>query len=63
MSPDATPAEYIYELSANASQQTNVKIQVLGTTPYPMNLMSLFFDLNESFQKTAENLKVKLEKN
>jgi len=61
MSEDATPALHYYDLKALPDNQTQVKIAVDGTTPYPFNLMSLFFDMNEVFQKNAQNLKATIE--
>lgn len=62
MNPDNDPAHYVYDLAPIADNQTAVKIYVDGNTPYPMNIMSLFFDMNAAFQETAQNLKQELEK-
>jgi uncharacterized protein YndB with AHSA1/START domain len=53
---------YYYQLKAIDSQNTEVIMAVDGQTPYPFNLMGLFFDMNEAFQKSANNLKQQLEK-
>jgi hypothetical protein len=50
----------VAEKSAN---ETLVKWVISGKTPYPWNLMSLFFDMGKDFDEGLKNLKEVLEKN
>lgn len=56
------PNKFYFELDSLGPNQTKVKQAVDGKTPVPFNLMSLFFDMNKSFQQNADNLKKALEK-
>lgn len=62
MDENADPAFHYYDLKAVSANATQVKIAVDGTTPYPWNLMTFFYDMSAVFQKNAENLKKELEK-
>lgn len=44
------------------SNQTTVTWGITGKTPYPFNLMSLFFDMGNDFDEGLKNLKQILEK-
>ena len=56
------PNQSYYILESQSPNQTKVRIGVDGKTPIPFNVMSAFFDMNENFQDTANNLKKVLEK-
>ncbi len=46
---------------AQGESQTVVKWGISGKSPYPLNLMSLFFDMGDSFEEGLESLKTILE--
>ncbi len=62
MSTEGTPNKHYYEMKSQGDQTTDVIIGLDGHTPYPMNIMSLFFDMGKYFQENADNLKAVLEK-
>jgi hypothetical protein len=45
-----------------SSNQTKVIWGISGRTPYPWNLVSLFYDMGNDFEKGLLNLKNLLEK-
>jgi len=57
---DPAKASFITE-SLNP-EQTKVTWGLSGRSPYPFNLMGLFFDVGDDFKKGLENLKAVLEK-
>lgn len=51
-----------YFLTENiGNDQTKVTWGMAGTTPYPLNIMSLFYDLGDDFEEGLQNLKNILE--
>ncbi len=46
---------------AQGENQTVVTWGISGRSPYPFNLMSLFFDMNDSFEEGLQGLKTVLE--
>lgn len=56
-----TPANSYFITEKINENQTKVKWGISGTTPYPWNLMSLFFDLGDDFEGGLKNLKEILE--
>jgi len=59
---DATdPAKSVLSTTAQAPNQTLVKWRVNGRTPYPWNIMNLFFNMDGDFEKGLQNLKNELE--
>lgn len=56
------PAKSYFSTQAINNNQTKVSWVVDGETPYPFNLISLFFDMNKDFEQNVENLKEVLER-
>lgn len=46
----------------SGDSKTKVRWGISGKTPYPFNLMHLFFDMNKDFEEGLDNLKNVLEK-
>ncbi|MGB3453902.1 MAG: SRPBCC family protein [Moheibacter sp.] len=59
---DDTPSKAYFRLEEQSPDRTLVKWGVSWTTPYPWNLMSLFYNMDKDFNKGLENLKEILEK-
>lgn len=57
------PAKSVIQLTPKSSDQTLVKWEVTGKSPYPWNIMNLFFSMDDDFQKGLENLKREVENN
>lgn len=55
------PAKSYFALEAVGEGQTKIKWGVTGRSPYPWNLMSLFYDMSKDFDKGLLNLKDLLE--
>ena len=51
------PGKGYFMLDKIDSNTTSVTWGVAGKTPYPLNLMSLFYDMNKDFETGLENLK------
>lgn len=56
------PANAYITTEAKKSNSTIVKWGIKGKTPYPFNIMSLFFDMSKDFEQGLKNLKRELEK-
>lgn len=56
-----TPSQSYMIAEKINENQTKVKWGISGTTPYPWNLMSLFYDLGNDFEEGLKNLKEILE--
>ncbi len=56
------PNKFVFELDSIAPNKTKVRQFADGKTPIPFNLMSLFFNMNKSFQENADYLKKAMEK-
>lgn len=56
------PAQAYFITKEANPQSTNITWGLKGRSPYPMNLMSLFFDVGKDFEEGLENLKKQLEK-
>lgn len=54
-------AKSVLSTTAQGENQTLVKWQVSGKSPYPWNIMNLFFNMDGEFDKGLENLKNQLE--
>lgn len=50
-----------FSVEEKSSNETLVKWGITGTTPYPWNLMSLFYNMDKDFEKGLKNLKEILE--
>lgn len=59
---DDTPSKTYFTVESQSPDQTLVKWGISWTTPYPWNLMSLFYNMDKDFNKGLENLKEILEK-
>lgn len=55
------PAQSYFTTEEVAPNQTKVVWGISGKTPYPWNLMSLFYDMGKDFEKGLQNLKEILE--
>ena len=55
------PAKSVISTSEQGTGQTLVKWRVTGETPYPWNIMNLFFSMDGDFEKGLQNLKNELE--
>lgn len=55
------PAKGYFKLKEVSRNETSVTWGVVGKSPYPFNLMGLFMDMNESFEKGVKNLKTIVE--
>ncbi len=56
------PAKSVISTTAQGDNQTLVKWSVVGESPYPWNIMNLFFNMDGDFEKGLQNLKNELEK-
>lgn len=56
------PAKAYFIVKEKGQDQTEVTWGITGRTPYPFNIMSLFYDMGNDFRKGLENLKKELEK-
>lgn len=56
------PANAFFITADDGSGQTKVTWGLSGRSPYPLNLMGLFFDVGDDFEKGLVNLKNVLEK-
>ena len=56
------PAKAYFQLEEVAPDQTKVIWGLTGKSPYPWNLMNLFFDVGNDFEQGLSNLKNILEK-
>jgi hypothetical protein len=56
------PAKSYFLTEEVSSNQTKVIWGISGRTPYPWNLVSLFYDMGNDFEKGLLNLKNLLEK-
>lgn len=56
------PAKSVISLKEQAPGQTLVKWNVKGKSPYPFNIMNLFFNMDKDFEQGLQNLKNQLEK-
>jgi len=54
-------AKSVLSTTNQGENQTLVKWQVSGESPYPWNIMNLFFNMDGEFDKGLENLKNQLE--
>jgi len=54
---DDTPSKAYFTVEEQASDQTLVKWGISWTTPYPWNLMGLFYNMDKDFNKGLEKLK------
>lgn len=54
---DDTPSKAYFAVDEQAPDQTLVKWGISWTTPYPWNLMSLFYNMDKDFDKGLEKLK------
>lgn len=57
-----TPAKAYIITKEKGEGTTEVTWGITGRTPYPFNIMSLFYDMGDDFRKGLENLKKELEK-
>lgn len=55
------PAKSVISTVAQTPEQTLVKWSVNGKTPYPWNIMNLFFNMDGDFEKGLQNMKNELE--
>ncbi len=55
------PAKAYFQLEETAPDQTKVTWGLTGRSPYPLNLMNLFFDVGRDFEQGLVNLKNVLE--
>jgi len=55
------PAKSYLAVEDAANGQTKVSWGITGKSPYPFNLMSLFYDMNKDFDQGLRNLKEVLE--
>lgn len=55
------PGKSYFMLDEINPNKTSVTWGVTGKTPYPFNLMSLFYDMNQDFETGLQNLKQILE--
>jgi len=55
------PAHSAFILSETNNNQTQVEYGVKMTSPYPMNIMFLFFGMDKAFEESLSNLKKQLE--
>ncbi|TDS58104.1 hypothetical protein C8P70_11316 [Myroides indicus] len=58
---DDTPSKAHFTVEEQSPDKTLVKWGVSWTTPYPWNLMSLFYNMDKDFEKGLEKLKEILE--
>lgn len=56
-----TPAYATMTTTAVNPSQTKVRWELDGKIPYPFNIMTLFFDMGDDFEKGLQNLKEILE--
>src|SRR5690554_3538157 len=54
---DDTPSKAYFVIEEQAPDQTLVKWGISWTTPYPWNLMGLFYNMDKDFNKGLEKLK------
>lgn len=57
-----TPSKTHFIVEGQSPNETLVKWGISGTTPYPWNLMSLFYNMDKDFEKGLEKLKEIMEK-
>ncbi len=55
-------AKSVLSTEKKEENQTLVKWSVSGTSPYPWNIMNLFFNMDSQFEEGLKNLKTELEK-
>lgn len=55
-------AKSVMSTTKQGENQTLVKWSVNGKSPYPWNIMNLFFNMDGEFEKGLQNLKTELEK-
>lgn len=55
-------AKCYMSVSSQGENKTKVTWAIQGKTPYPFNLLSLFFDMSKDFKEGLKNLKIELEK-
>lgn len=58
---DDKPNKTVFEFQEIHSNQTQVKWYIDGEMPYPLNVMGLFFNMDDDFVSGLENLKNVLE--
>ncbi|HRO45431.1 SRPBCC family protein [Agriterribacter sp.] len=56
------PAAAFFIVKDAGTDQTSVTWGITGRSPWPLNLMGLFFDVGKDFEKGLQHLKVVLEK-
>lgn len=56
------PAQSYIITKEDSPTQTTVTWGIKGKSPYPFNIMNLFYDMGEDFEKGLQNLKGVLEK-
>ncbi|HTN46641.1 MAG TPA: SRPBCC family protein [Flavipsychrobacter sp.] len=56
------PAKAYFITQDAGTNQTRVTWGITGRSPYPFNIMGLFFDMGHDFEKGLQNLKQELEK-
>lgn len=56
------PAKSVISTTGQGPNQTLVKWNVSGKSPYPWNFMNLFFNMDKDFEEGLQNLKTELEK-
>ncbi|GAA4441962.1 SRPBCC family protein [Ravibacter arvi] len=56
------PAKSYFLTEAAGAEQTKVTWGISGQSPYPFNLMGLFYDMGKDFDQGLTNLKAQLEK-
>lgn len=55
------PAKSVITTTAEGPDKTKVTWNVVGKSPYPSNIMNLFFNMDGEFEKGLQNLKNELE--
>ncbi len=55
-------AKSVLSTAQQGENQTLVKWSVKGKSPYPWNIMNLFFNMDSQFEEGLKNLKTELEK-
>ncbi len=56
------PAQSYITTKENNPSQTTVTWGIKGKSPYPFNIMNLFYDMSKDFEKGLQNLKDVMEK-
>lgn len=56
------PAQSFIVCTEKSPTETVVKWGITGKSPYPMNIMSLFYDMGNDFSEGLQNLKTLMEK-